>query len=85
MVFDTRSAGESLKGPYLRVGPLVNINSTTLYNWCKQATPTNAVSSRKSQTVDELETENRALKKNLRETKRANEILKQLQTFFEVV
>lgn len=30
MVFDTRSPGESLKAACLRVGPLVNVNSTTL-------------------------------------------------------
>ncbi|MGK2886700.1 MAG: transposase [Rhodococcus sp. (in: high G+C Gram-positive bacteria)] len=82
LVFDTRSPDESLKAACMRVSPLVNVRFATLYNWCKQATPTASVSPRKAQTVGELEAENRSLKKELRETKRANEILKAAATFF---
>ncbi len=82
MVFDTRSPDESLKAACLRVAPLVNVKFATLYNWCKQATPMSTVSPRKAVTVGELEAENRSLKKELRETKRANEILKAAATFF---
>lgn len=82
MVFDTRSPEESLKAACLRVAPLVNVKFATLYNWCKLATPTAGVSPRKAQTVGELESEVKALRKELRETKRANEILKAAATFF---
>ena len=82
MVFDTRMPDESLKAVCVRVSPLVNVKFATLYNWCKQATPTLGVSPRKAQTVGELEAEVRALRRELRETKRANEILKAATAFF---
>jgi transposase len=82
MVFDTRTPEESLKAVCLRVAPLVNVRFATLYGWCKQATPTTEVSSRKAVTVSELESEVRSLRKELRETKRANEILKAAASFF---
>lgn len=82
MVFDTRTPEESLKAACTRVAPLVNVKFATLYNWCKNTTPTTSVSVRKAQTVGELEAEVRSLRKELRETKRANEILKAAASFF---
>ena len=58
--------------------------SATLCECRKQATPTTEVSSRKAVTVSELEAEVRSLRKELRETKPANEILKAAASFFGV-
>ena len=82
MVFDSREPDESLKAACDRVAPLVNVKFATLYNWCKQARPVAGVPARKAQTVGELEAELKALRKELRETKRANEILKAATAFF---
>ncbi len=62
----------------------MNVRFARLYGWCKQATPTTEVSPRKAVTVSELEAEVRSLRKELRETKRANEILKAAASFFGV-
>ena len=82
MVFDTRTPEESLKAACQRVSPLVNVRFATLYNWCKRATPVAAVGPRKAVTVGELEAEVKSLRKELSETKRANEILKAAASFF---
>jgi len=82
MVFDTLGPDESLKAACYRVAPLVNVKAATLYGWCKQARSKTSVPARKAQTVGELEAEVKALRKELRETKRANEILKAATAFF---
>lgn len=82
MVFEAREPDEPLKTVCFRLAPALNVKPLTLYGWCKKATPTTAVSARKAGTVGELEAEVRSLRKELRETKRANEILKAAATFF---
>ena len=82
LVFDSRMPGESLKAACLRVSLLVNVKMLTLYSWCKQALPIVEVSPRRAVTVGDLEAECRLLRAELRETKRANEILKAAAIFF---
>ena len=82
MVFETREPDESLKTVCARVAPLVDVRFATLYGWAKQARPTASLPARKTGTVRDVEAENKALKKELREVKRANEILKAATAFF---
>ena len=80
VVFDTRTSGESLKSECQRVSPLVSVKFATFYNWCENSRLVTGVAARKAQTVGELEAEVRLLRRELRETKRANEILKAAAT-----
>lgn len=82
MVFETQEPDESLKTVCVRVAPLVDVRAMTLYGWAKQARPTTSLPARKQATVRDVEAENKALKKELREVKRANEILKAATAFF---
>ncbi len=74
MVFESREPDESLKSVCARLAPVLDVKFATLYNWAKRATPTSRVSTRKAQTVADIENENKALRKELREVKRANEM-----------
>lgn len=82
MVFESIEPDESLKTVCDRVAPLVDVKPATLYGWAKRARPTASLPTRKAVTVGDVEAENKALKKELREVKRANEILKAAATFF---
>ena len=82
MVVEGRGPEESLKTVVQRVAPLVDVKFSTLYNWSKRATPLVDVTARKVVTVGDLESEVVALKRELREVRRANEILKAAATFF---
>ena len=81
MVFESREDSESLKTVCERVAPLVDVKFATLYNWVKRARP-GASGADRVVTVGDVEAENKALRKQLREVKRANEILKAAATFF---
>lgn len=82
MVFEAREPEESMKSVCERLAPVLDVKFATLYNWSKRATPTSSVSTRKAPTVADIEDEVKALRKELREVKRANEILKAAATFF---
>lgn len=82
MVFESIEPDESLKSVCERVASLVDVRAMTLYGWAKQARPTSSLPARTAVTVGEVEAENKALKKELREVKRANEILKAATAFF---
>ena len=82
MVVESRELGEPLKAVVTRVAPLVDVKFSTLYNWSKRATPVAEASPRAAVTVGAIESENRALKREVRELRRANEILKAAATFF---
>ncbi len=82
MVFESVEPGEALKPVCVRVAPLVDVRPATLYSWAKQARPTVSLPVVKSVTVGDVEAENKVLRKELREVKRANEILKAATAFF---
>ena len=82
MVVEGRGPDESLKSVVQRVAPLVDVKFSTLYNWSKRATPLVDVTARKVVTVGDLDAENAALKREVRDLRRANEILKAAAIFF---
>jgi len=62
------------------VGALLDINQATLRNWIERNTP--IVTSRGTTTVGEQDAELVALRKEIAELRRANEILKTASAFF---
>ena len=74
MVVEGRGPGESLKSVVQRVARLVDIKFATLYNWSKRATPLVDVTASKVVTVGDLDAENAALKREVRDLRRANKM-----------
>jgi transposase-like protein len=69
----------SLNAAVLRIGPRVGVNADTLRGWCKQAAidvgRASGTTSSDAQTIKQLQAE-------VRELKRANEILLAASSFF---
>ena len=82
LVFEEMRPDESRKTACMRLAPKLNVNPLTLYAWVKSATPQKQDLSTPSNSVDTLKAENAALKKEVRELSRANDILKAASTFF---
>jgi transposase len=67
-----------------RLGPRLGVNPTTLYNWVKRLVPGPATPV-SSGSVEQLQAENAALRKEVRELARTNEILQAAASFFGAV
>jgi len=71
--------GLSLKAAVLRIGPRVGVNPDTLGGWCKQA----AIDAGERPGVSTADAaEIKALRSEVKELKRANEILLAASSFF---
>ena len=74
-----QDAGLSLNAAVVRIGPRVGISKDTLRGWCKQA---EIDSGRRPGTTTSEATTIRELQQEVRELKRANEILLAASSFF---
>ena len=71
--------GLSLNGAVLRIGPRVGVNPDTLRGWCKQA---DIDAGRRAGTTTPDAARLKELEREVRELKRANEILLAASSFF---
>ena len=71
--------GLSLNAAVLRIGPRVGVNPDTLRGWCKQA---DIDAGRRPGTTTDEAAEIKRLQAEVRELKRANEILLAASSFF---
>jgi transposase len=81
-VFESIEPDETRLKACERLGASMSVNSRTLYGWVKAATPTARFGTVEKGSVADLQAQVTALKKELREVSRANEILKAASTFF---
>jgi transposase len=81
LVHETREQepGLSLNAAVLRIGPRVGVNPDTLRTWCKQA---DIDAGRRPGTTSDDAAEIKKLQAEVRELKRANEILLAASSFF---
>ncbi len=75
-----KDAGESKLSARKHVGELLDINPATLRNWIDKDAPIDSVEGAK--TVAEHKAEVRALRREVAELRRANEIVKTASAFF---
>jgi transposase-like protein len=81
LVLEAREAdpGLSLNAAVERIGPRLGVNKDTLRGWCKQA---EVDAGRRPGTTTDEAAELKALRQEVRELKRANEILLAASSFF---
>ena len=81
LVLDAREADPelSLNAAVERIGPRLGVNKDTLRGWCKQA---EIDAGRRPGTTTEEAAELKALRQEVKELKRANEILLAASSFF---
>jgi transposase len=81
LVFEAREhePGLSLNAAVLRIGPRVGVNPDTLRGWCKQA---DIDAGRRSGITTSEAAKIKELEQEVRELKRANEILLAASSFF---
>jgi transposase len=84
-VMAERSPDESRFAACARLGPRLGVNATTLYNWVKKQVPGPATTSMPAGSVEQLQAENAALRKEVRELARTNDILQSAASFFGAV
>jgi transposase len=82
-VMAERSLDESKFSACKRLGPRLGVNATTLYNWVKKLVPGPTPVAAGS--VEQLQAENAALRKEVRELARTNDILQSAASFFGAV
>ena len=73
---------ESRKHACDRLGPKLSVKAVTLYNWVKQSAPAKARPAASPGSLEELRTQNAALRTENRELCRANAILSEAAAFF---
>jgi transposase len=83
-VMAERLPEESKSAACVRLGPRLGVNPTTLYNWVKKLVP-GSVTPVVSGSVEQLQAENAALRKEVRELARTNDILQSAASFFGAV
>lgn len=82
-VIAERALDESKFSACKRLGPRLGVNATTLYNWVKKLVP--GPTPVTSGSVEQLQAENAALRRQVRELARTNESLQSAASFFGAV
>ena len=81
-VFEEIGPDESRKQACERLAPKLSMKAVTLYNWLKQSSPAKTRPTAPPGSVEELRSQNSALRKENRELARANQILSDAAAFF---
>jgi transposase len=81
-VFESIEPDETRSGACRRLAPKMSVSFSTLYGWVKKATPISTGWSVVAGSQEDLVAQVAALKKEVREISRANDILKAASTFF---
>ena len=81
-VFESLEVDETRSQACRRLAPKMSVSVSTLYGWVKKATPISTGRLVVAGSQEDLAAQVAALKKEVRELSRANDILKAASTFF---